>query len=295
MDWTVGTKRLDISRGDWVRSAASRLAEIRVESPRLSAELLLAFALGVSRSQLLIHPDVVLTPDEIEIAEGLLARRARHEPVAYILGFKEFRNLSLRVTPAVLIPRPETEEIPDLASSLQPSARRILDAGTGSGCIALSLVELYPEARILGCDVSGEALGVSVANDARRRVGWVCSNWLEAFAEHSLDLVVSNPPYLTDEEMDSLDPQIALHEPAGALRGGVDGLDAYRTLLPQAYRCLSPGGQVLVEGSPTVAAGVVALLGEAGFVGTQIHRDLAGKERFLSGRRPSERSPGVIR
>lgn len=272
--------------GEWLTAAARRLRDRGVESPDLSARLILAEVSGASPARLLAFPEDPLSPEAVRIADALLERRERHEPMAYLLGRKEFRNLALRVTPAVLIPRPETEELIDLAKLISPNAKTLLDAGAGSGCIALSLAEVFPSARVYGTDRSSEALAVARSNDPDRRVRWARMDWLSGVGERRLDLIVSNPPYLTQEEMETLEPQVRDYEPIGALSGGKDGCDEYRRLVPQIVECLATGGWTVLEIGPSIAEGVGKLLAESGFTDIAVHPDLAGRKRFAVGRSP---------
>ena len=272
--------------GEWLEDAIALLERGEVESARLSAYLILEEITGHPRSRLIAFPETCLNSAEMEKANELLFRRTRHEPMAYILGSKEFRNLTLKVAPAVLIPRPESEGLVDRAAEIAPGAERILDAGTGSGCLALSLAEAFPRARVFGCDRSRAALEVARENDAMRKVDWFESEWLSPIAREGLDLVVSNPPYLTDAEVDTLAPQVARYEPVEALRGGPDGCDAYRILIPQAGACLRPGGRILLEISPTVVREVGKLLERTGFKEVLFHHDLAGRERYAAASLP---------
>jgi release factor glutamine methyltransferase len=266
--------------GGWLEKAEVRLYAEEVESPRLSAHLILEFAAARPRALLPAHFEETLASSDCDRANELLDRRLEHEPMAYLLGKKEFRNLTLTVSPGVLIPRPETESLVDLALRFKPDARSILDAGTGSGCLALSLVEEYPRSRIVGCDYSPHALELARENDKTGKVGWVQSRWLEPFKEERFDLIVSNPPYLTTEEMESLDRQVKDYEPTQALHGGEDGCDSYRILIPQAWEALEVGGVLILETSPSVKEGVAGLLRGNRFEEVEILNDLAGRERY---------------
>ncbi len=267
----------------WLWEARRELEKAAIESPYLSAQLILEHVTGLSRSAILAHPEHCLEESQKDLAASLLVRRLQHEPMAYLLGWKEFRNLRLKIPPGVLIPRPETEELIDLAARLAPEAKRILDAGTGSGCIPLSLAEVFPQALLLGCDLSLTTLQCAKGNDLRGRVSWFQSSWLECVESKSLDMVISNPPYLTLAEIASLDPQVKLHEPLLALDGGVDGCDCYHLLTPQAARVLRIGGVLLLESSPATALKVMAICRDNGFAEVHLHLDLAGRERFVSG------------
>jgi release factor glutamine methyltransferase len=270
--------------GEWIGTATERLNREGVESPQLCAQLLLSQATARDRSRLLAHLEDELDLEETSLADTLLARRLNHEPMAYIRGEKGFRDLSLRVGRGVLIPRPETEELLDLAIELGILHGCLLDMGTGSGCIALSIAPEFPDTQVFGCDRSAAALEIARGNDTGGKVRWVRSDWGKPFASNIFDAVLSNPPYLTSTEMENLDPQVEKFEPRTALHGGPDGLEAYRELVPDARRILRPGGVLLLEGSPSVAEGVAALLREAGFEGVEIRCDLANKQRFIHGR-----------
>ncbi len=276
-----------VGLGDWLKRAMGELEAAGVESPGLSGRLILSEVTGFSSAKILGFPEIFIPPDALFEADVLLERRLRHEPMAYILGRKEFRNITLKVTPAVLIPRPETEELIDLTQSICPDASTMVDVGSGSGCIPLSLSEVFPESRVVGTDFSQKALKVAQSNDPDRRISWVQSDWLAGFDRDRFDLIVSNPPYLTHDEMESLDPQVGEYEPISALTGGEDGCDAYRVLVPQIARCLKHRGKTVLEISPSVENQVIQILGESGFVHIRTHPDWAGRARFATGERPN--------
>jgi release factor glutamine methyltransferase len=259
-------------------AATERLAAAGAESPRLDAELLLAEALGVTRTSLYLTPPPPLDAGARERFEALVARRIAREPVAYILGRKPFRRISLAVDPRVLIPRPETELLVEVGLELPPGAR-VADVGTGSGAIALALADERPDLSITGIDASADAL--VLARDNARRLG------LEVeFVEGDLlvggpyDAVVGNLPYVRDGE--ELAPEIARYEPAEALYGGADGLDVIRRLVGMA----SPGVVPLLalEVGEGQAEAVASMLRDAGFGEVERRRDLAGIERVVVGR-----------
>jgi release factor glutamine methyltransferase len=243
--------------------------------------------MNASRSRILAHPETIIHPDETERLSLLLAQRLQHRPMAYILGNKSFRHLTLSVSEGVLIPRPETEELVDLVIQHWPDPATILDAGSGSGCLVISLSDAYPTARITALDYSRAALEIARRNDPGNRINWIQSDWCDCIQDESFDLIVSNPPYLTEIEMETLEPQVARYEPRLALSGGSDGCDCYRKLIPAAYRCLSPGGGLAFEGSPSVAVKVQDLLEIQGFTKVQIFPDLAGLDRFILASRPA--------
>lgn len=215
------------------------------------AELLLRYATGNDRAFLLTHPEAELTPDQQATYEGWLTRRARNEPVQYITDEQEFYSLPLRVTRDVLIPRPETEHLVEAALAHAPKDApvRIADVGTGSGAIAIALAHELPLAFVLALDCSLPALEVARENAVRHgvagRVLFQESDLLTNMAQEQFDLIVSNPPYVPEEEI--LEPQVRDYEPHTALFAGPDGLKIYRRLIPQAWEALRPEGWLLME------------------------------------------------
>jgi len=267
---------------DRLRAAGAQLAEIS-DTPRLDAELLMAQALGVSRSELLLRHMRDSTPDGFET---LLTRRLTHEPIAYILGHQDFYGLTFRVTPAVLIPRGDSEVLVDAALKARPDARKVLDCGTGSGALLLAVLANLPDAEGTGIDRSAEALEIAADNAARLalaerarmiRADWDRPDWAAGLGE-PFDLILANPPYVEDAA--ELTPSVRAHEPAGALFAGPEGLDAYRTLIPQLPALLAPGGVAMVEIGASQAGAVSALAREAGLSAT-LHRDLGERPRVL--------------
>jgi len=218
---------------------------------RLDAELLLMRAAGRDRAWILAHADADLTPVQRARFEGWLDRRARHEPIQYILGETEFYGLTFTLTPDVLIPRPETEHLIEavLTKAPQEAATRICDVGTGSGCIAVTLAHELPQAQVTALDISAAALQVARGN-ARRyavdpRLRFVESDLLSAVRDERFDIIVSNPPYVRNDEV--LQPQVREYEPHRALFAGPTGLEVYERLIPQAREALVPGGWLLLE------------------------------------------------
>jgi release factor glutamine methyltransferase len=265
---------------DEIAGATASLAEVGCDSPRLDAELLLAHVLGVDRAQLVMRGDEDAGPDDRTRYLALLSRRASREPIAYILGRKEFRNLTLVVDPRVLIPRPETELLVEVGLTL-PEGLRVADIGTGSGAVALALKQERPDLELVGVDVSSGALSVARMNAQRLRlqVEWVQADLLEGL---KCDAVLANLPYIADDEL--LPPEVAGYEPRGALLGGADGLDVVRRLIEQASE-RPEISLVALEIGHTQGAATAALLEEAGFEQVEPLRDLAGHERVVVGRR----------
>ncbi len=220
-------------------------------SARRDAELLLMRVLGCDRAYLLTHPETALTAEQAALYDGWLSRRARHEPVQYIIGEQEFFGMNFRVTPDVLIPRPETEHLVEaaLARADRDVPLRIADIGTGSGAIAVALAHALPNAAITALDISPAALAVAQENAEVHAVGsrirFLQSNLLDAVAGEQFDMIVSNPPYVAEDE--ELEAQVCDYEPASALFAGPEGLDVYRRLIPQAKAAITPGGWLLLE------------------------------------------------
>lgn len=272
-----------VTIADALREAAVRLAQTS-DTARLDAEVLMAHALAVSRSDLLLRH---LGDSAPLTFAALLDRRLAHEPVAYIVGEQPFFGLDLLVTADVLIPRGDSEVLVEQALALRPDARRVLDCGTGSGALLLAVLANLPEATGVGIDRSLAALAVAAANAARAGLGaraamrhadWEQAGWM-AGLDGPFDLVLANPPYV--EAGAALAPSVREHEPAGALFAGPEGLDAYRLLLPQMPALLTPGGLALVEIGAGQADAVSAIATDAGLTAA-LHRDLAGRPRVLA-------------
>lgn len=271
-----------MTAADAIRDAAAALAATS-DTARLDAELLMAHALDVSRSDLLLRH--LRGPVPAGFA-ALVERRLKHEPVAYILGEQEFHGLPFRVSPAVLIPRGDSEVLVDAALAARPAARRVLDCGTGSGALLLAVLHGLPQASGVGIDRSAQALAVAADNAQRLGLAgraamapadWHSAGWADGLGG-PFDLVLANPPYVeTDAD---LAPSVRAHEPAGALFAGPDGLDDYRVLIPQLPALLAPGGAALVEIGYTQAAAVSAIAAQAG-LDTTLHHDLGGRPRVL--------------
>lgn len=269
-------------------TATARLAAAGVPEPRADAEVLLARALGTDRAGLVVHGRDPLPADASSAFEALLVRRSGREPVSYLTGEREFWSLPVRVDRRVLIPRPETELLVETAMALAPRARRVLDAGTGSGALAAALARELPGAAVWASDRDGGALEVARDNLARLApaVGLVRSDWLTAFRARAFDLVVANPPYVRAAELAGLAPEVREHEPRCALLGGDDGLDALRALVGEAARVVEPGGWLLVEVGRGQAASVLREFAvREVFCRTVVRSDAAGIERVVGGQR----------
>jgi release factor glutamine methyltransferase len=262
-----------------------RLARAGVDNPVLDARILIACGLGLDRIQQLTESRKPVPVDRLDGFEAMVRRRVEREPLAYILGEREFYGRMFEVGPAVLIPRPETELVVDLTLARWPvgSAFTLLDLGVGSGCILLSILAHRSAATGIGTDRSAAALEVAGRNAARLgladRLRLLETDWASGIAER-VDLVVSNPPYIRSADLDRLQPEVARYEPRAALDGGADGLDAYRALLPALLACLAPGGTALLEIGAGQATALAEIFEEQGFA-VRAHRDLAGIERVL--------------
>ena len=252
-----------------------------IESARIDAELLLAFALGLERIDLYLRYDQPLNPDELTRFRTMVKRRVAREPVAYILGAKEFWELEMAVGPEVLIPRPETECLVEavldfLKNENGPEARRFLDLGTGSGAIAMALAHSCPTARVVALDRSRPALALADRNRRRHhledRVDLVAGEWLAPFSgsKARFDVVVSNPPYIPSGQIDGLQPEIVRYEPRAALDGGPDGLDCLALIIGAAPVLLLPGGALFLEIGHDQFSAVQRLARESG-----AYRDVA--------------------
>lgn len=265
------------SLGDAVRAATQRLAGAGVDSPRLDAELLLGSVLGVGRERLVLDRDADLADEAALRFAELVDRRVAREPVAYILGRRDFRRLTLSVDPRVLIPRPETELLVEVGLGLADGAR-VVDVGTGSGAVALALKDERPDLVVRGTDLSAGAVEVARLN--AERLGLDVAFWVADLLDGVLDAaaVLANLPYVEEEAV--LAPEIALYEPAGALFAGVDGLDVVRRLIGM----LDPGlSLVALEIGSEQAAEVAGLVQDAGFSSVEVLADLAGLDRVVVG------------
>jgi release factor glutamine methyltransferase len=236
--------------GEALQTARARLAAVSKNSRR-DAELLLAHLLGWDQAALLTHPERVLTPAEADQFESMLSRRLASEPVQYITGVQEFFGLPFEVSPAVLIPRPETEHLVEavLERFGRESSPRIIDVGTGSGAIAVALAHAIPRSQVTAVDLSSAALDVARRNADRNgvsdRVTLLQSDLLAAVESENFEVVVSNPPYIAEGEV--LEPQVLNYEPRSALYAGPTGLEVYERLIPQARRLLKPEGWLMFE------------------------------------------------
>ncbi|OLC33843.1 MAG: protein-(glutamine-N5) methyltransferase, release factor-specific [Candidatus Rokubacteria bacterium 13_1_40CM_4_69_5] len=278
--------------------AIARLAEAGIGTAGVEAEWLLAGVLGVRRFDL--YPALARELDAGLAAhfDDAVSRRARREPLQRILGWEEFRGLRFVLTPAVLVPRPETEMLVEWTLTLLPPPARsrrplVVDVGTGSGCIACALAHERPDVDLIATDTSLAALGLARSNAHRLglegRIRPVASDLLAAIGSTKADLIVSNPPYLPTDLLSELTPEVRDHEPRAALDGGADGLRDLRRLVAEARRVLRPSGALVLEtAGGAQAAEVSALARAAGLAEVTVRRDLAGIERFVAARMSAE-------
>jgi release factor glutamine methyltransferase len=273
------------------RRLTARFRAADVDSAELDARLLVGAALNLDLTGIITAASRKLTPDESNRLEAFAARRVNGEPVARILGQKEFWGLPLKLSTATLVPRPDTETVVELALEIiraaPPRALRIADLGAGTGAILLALLHELPAALGVGTDISLEALRIARRNAAdlglASRAAFVACNYAAALAG-PFDLIVSNPPYIRSADIAGLSPEVRDHDPRTALDGGVDGLDAYRALVPQAADRLTPGGALVVEGGKGQSGPIEALMTAAGLsVQEPVKTDLSGIFRAIAG------------
>lgn len=272
------------------RLVRARLAQRDNDSEALEADLLLGAVTGLDRGALIARSEQPLTDTQQHQLEGLISRRIAGEPIAHLLGAREFWSLSLRVNPAVLIPRPETETLVEHALAALPEdfALRVADLGTGSGAIAAALAHERPRWTLFAVDAAAGALAVAADNCSRLglpNLVLVQCDWTSTLACNALDAIVSNPPYVREDDAHLSQGDLRF-EPRSALTAGTDGLAAIRTIVADAPRCLRPGGLLALEHGWDQAHAVRDLLRARGFDAVRTFHDLAGHERVTSARLP---------
>jgi release factor glutamine methyltransferase len=275
------------------RALKELLAQAGIDSADVDARLLIEHALGIDRTTVMTQGERVLSAGEIAAIDVLTARRLKHEPVARIVGFKEFWSLTLAVGPDVLVPRPETETVVELALDMIGKARhaeqlRVLDIGIGSGALLLALLSELPNATGVGTDISNKALHIARANAERHGLASRCQfiNADIAAGVHTdvrgpFDLIVSNPPYIVRNDIAGLEPEVRDYDPAVALDGGPEGLSCYRAIAAEARRLLAPGGRLVVEIGMGQDGTVSGLFSAVGLTVIETRPDLAGIPRAL--------------
>lgn len=264
-----------------------------IEQPRAAAEILLAQTLGVGRVDLYVQYDRPLELHELEVFKRFIQRRIQREPVAYIVGKKEFWSMDLKVTPDVLIPRPETETLVEAVLTIIPpepgsAPLKILDLGTGSGAVVLALASERPVHRFYAVDRSEKALAVAQDNarmlDLNKAITFLQGNWFDSVRElvHYFDVIVSNPPYISSHEYKALPPEIAQYEPREALDGGSDGLDAIKLIIKEAALYIVPGGRLVFEiGYDQWAAVEKMIEGSGAYNEWTVIKDYSGHDRVV--------------
>ena len=277
------------------RALATALQQQGIDSAELDARLLAGAALNLDLTGLIAASTRAVTPNEAISLDSFLQRRLAGEPVARILGSKEFWGLPIKLSPATLVPRPDTETVVELALEIardeaDATPRCIVDIGTGSGAILLALLSEWREATGVGTDVS--VLALQTASDNAKRLGlaqrasFVACNYTAALSG-SFDLIVSNPPYIRSSDIAELDREVRDYDPFAALDGGTDGLDAYRAIVPQAVHLLAPGGMLIVEAGHGQSGPISQLMSASGLTSARPPKaDLAGIPRAISGRKP---------
>ncbi len=276
-DWTIESM---------LKWAADDFRQKGIDSPRLDAELLLAQAIGTTRMQLILDAKRPLVADELARFRDFVKRRRNREPVAYIRGDREFYGRTFRVDARVLVPRPETEHLVEVALSRTSSrsmSLRALDLCTGSGCVAITIAKERPTSVVVATDISRGALDVARENALRLGAYNVAFEEADLFPPPAkFDLVVSNPPYIASAEIDTLAPEVAKHEPRIALDGGVDGLDFVRRIVEHSVNILDVGGVLAIEIGDGDARRAAALF-ESAFGDVRVQRDYGQVERIVSG------------
>jgi release factor glutamine methyltransferase len=285
----MDAEQTPITIGAALAGAAARLQAM--PGARLEAQLLLCHALSCTRGALLVREDELLASGQLAAIEGAVERRARGEPLAYVTGRREFWSLELQVTPAVLVPRPETELVVERCLALiEAPAATIADLGTGSGAIALALAHERPGWQVTATDQSTAALDVAIGNAAALSLAnlrFCAGNWFVPLADERYDLLASNPPYIALGDA-ALDDPALRHEPASALASGPTGLEALAALIEGAPAHLRDGGWLVLEHGATQAGAVADLLVAQGFRHVRCHADLAGLARVTEARRPAQ-------
>lgn len=280
------------------RRLATTLRDAAIETPELDARLLVGHATALDLTGMAVAARRLLSAQEAARLGEAAQRRLAGEPVARILGEKEFWGLPLRLAPTTLVPRPDTETVVEAALEAMANRppRRIADLGTGSGALILALASEWPQSLCAATDIDEEALRTAAANARRlgfeQRVMFIKCNYAAALAS-PFDLVVSNPPYIPSAEIAALAPEVREHDPRRALDGGADGLDAYRALIPQSAALLSPGGALIVEVGVTQDGPVADLMVAAGLTVPPPRPDLGGIPRVVIGRNCGPQGPGI--
>lgn len=273
---------------DYKRVVSNRLREVGKESSDLDARFLIMAVTGWSQTDLILRGDDSLSPELVAKIDTLTARRLAGEPIDHILGFREFYGCEFKVTKDVLSPRPETEGLVEAAlgavSALEKP--RLLDLGTGSGAIIISCLLEREEAQGLAVDISLSALKIAEQNAKRLgvddRLQFLQGSWFDP-VDGVFDVIVSNPPYISDAAMGCLSEEVLIYDPEGALRGGIDGLDPYRIIIPKALTFLNSGGSLMLEIGYDQGRAVSAMMEQAGYRSVTLLKDYSGHDRIITG------------
>ncbi|MDE1150944.1 MAG: peptide chain release factor N(5)-glutamine methyltransferase [Micavibrio sp.] len=276
---------------DYITQAQDRLASCGIESPELDVSLLVQHVLGWTQTKLFMNSDYILGDDEVASLNIAISRRMGREPVSRIIGHRGFWKSEFKISPQTLDPRPDSETLIEAAVKLvQPAPKRVIDLGTGSGCLLLSLLQEWPEAEGVGLDLSAAAVATAAENAAAlkldERVKFMATDWEAYAAQDGFDVVISNPPYITAEELTGLEPEVIQYDPMLALAGGDDGLDAYRSIVPLLKNLMPRGGWIVFEIGHTQANSVKTMLAEAGGTMIQVFTDLGGSDRIVAAKMP---------
>lgn len=269
-----------------LRKTTDYLQKHGVENPKLDAELLIAHVLKCNRMQLYLSYERPMQAQVLDELRPLMKRRANREPIQYIFGKESFVDFELKVDSRALIPRPETEELIELIVGVDSTSKdlHILDLGTGTGAIACALARHYPAAKVVATDVEPETLALAKENvqllELSSRITLLQSDWFEHI-EHTFDIIVSNPPYLSDAELNEIEPEVAKHEPRRALSSGVSGLECIEILLSNAAKFLNPEGVMYLEVGADQSFSIIRLAGSTPGISCEIIKDLNQKDRFV--------------
>ena len=269
-----------------IKESVLKLQEAGIADAKTDTFLLLEAAADITKAEYLLDPDKQLTASEYELFDGFLKRRMQHEPCQYIIGHTEFYGLSFLVNEHVLIPRQDTELLVEEALKTTAEDSRVLDLCTGSGAVAVAIKHSRPDAAVTALDISKDALETAKKNAEQNgcEIEFLLSDLFEELgAERKFDVIVSNPPYISETEYETLMPEVKDHEPSLALLAGEEGLDIYRRLITEAPRYLTKGGALLVEIGCSQAEAVSGLFKENGFKEIKVIKDLAGLDRVVSG------------
>jgi release factor glutamine methyltransferase len=297
LSWSPARHRVwPLTYGEFIADACTRLSRAGVEAPEADAEWLLAAATQGRRLDARLAPGRVLSAGQAEVVHAMLLRRLKREPLAYILGQQAFLELTLAVTPAVLIPRPETERLVLVAADLLSRMElrpKVLDWGTGSGCIAIAVAAMAPGSAVYAVDASAAALSIARTNaqssGVAHRIEFILGNGFEPVPpDLAFDMIVSNPPYIPSAEVAELEAEVRDHEPLSALDGGPDGLACFRVLAREGADRLRPGGILVAEFAEGQGSALLRLFADEGWTAGRVEKDLSGRDRILIVSRSSD-------